>query len=88
MKSGIKYALMKITYNGHCCTLKENLIEYVKQLLGVAEEIIEEGLINLKANEDIVIEKRDEEKSIGSGGNNRDNVISRNRSVCGNICKR
>ena len=62
VKSGIKYALMKITYNGHCCTLKENLIEYVKQLLGVAEEIIEEGLINLKANEDIVIEKRDEEK--------------------------
>ena len=62
VKSGIKYALMKITYNGHCCTLKENLIEYVKQFLGVAEEIIEEGLINLKANEDIVIEKRDEEK--------------------------
>jgi exodeoxyribonuclease V alpha subunit len=62
VKSGIKYALIKITYNGHCCTLKENLIEYVKQLLGVTEEIIEEGLINLKANEDIVIEKRDEEK--------------------------
>ena len=54
--------MIKITYNGHCCTLKENLIEYVKQLLGVAEEIIEEGLINLKANEDIVIEKRDEEE--------------------------
>ena len=62
VKSGIKYALIKITYNGHCCTLKENLIEYVKQLLGVSEEIIEEGLINLKANEDIVIEKRDEEE--------------------------
>ena len=50
VKSGIKYALIKITYNGHCCTLKENLIEYVKQILGVSEEIIEEGLINLKAN--------------------------------------
>ena len=79
VKSGIKYALMKITYNGHCCTLKENLIEYVKQLLGVAEEIIEEGLINLKANEDIVIEKRDEEKSIGndvcsSNGNRHDSM--------------
>ena len=54
VKSGIKYALMKITYNGHCCTLKENLIEYVKQLLGVAEEIIEEGLINLKAKKLII----------------------------------
>ena len=41
IKSGIKYALIKITYNGHCCTLKENLIEYVKQLLGVSKEFIE-----------------------------------------------
>ena len=56
IKSGIKYALIKITYNGHCCTLKENLIEYVKQLLGVSKEVIEEGLITLKVNDDIVIE--------------------------------
>ena len=41
IKSGIKYALIKITYNGHCCTLEENLIEYVKTLLGVTEEEIE-----------------------------------------------
>lgn len=62
VKSGIKYALIKITYNGHCCTLKANLIEYVKQLLGVSEEVIEEGLINLKVNDDIVIEDRDGEE--------------------------
>ena len=31
VKSGIKYALIKITYNGHCCTLKDNLKEYVKR---------------------------------------------------------
>lgn len=62
VKSGIKYALIKITYNGHCCTLKENLIEYVKQLLGVSEEVVEDGLINLKVNDEIVIEDRDEEQ--------------------------
>ncbi|MBQ2836228.1 MAG: ATP-dependent RecD-like DNA helicase [Clostridia bacterium] len=62
VKSGIKYALIKITYNGHCCTLKANLIEYVKQLLNVSEAIIEDGLINLKVNDEIVIEDRDEEE--------------------------
>lgn len=60
--SGIKYALIKITYNGHCCTLKENLIEYVKQLLGVSTEVIEEGLLTLKLNDDIVVENRDGEQ--------------------------
>lgn len=62
VKSGIKYALIKITYNGHCCTLKANLIEYVKQLLNVSEAIIEDGLINLKVNDEIVIEDRDGEE--------------------------
>lgn len=62
VKSGIKYALIKITYNGHCCTLKANLIEYVKQLLGVNETVVEDGLINLKVNDEIVIEDRDGEQ--------------------------
>jgi len=64
VKSGIKYALIKITYNGHCCTLKSNLIEYVKQLLNVSEAIIEDGLINLKVNDEIVVEDRDGEEWI------------------------
>ena len=62
VKSGIKYALIKITYNGHCCTLKANLIEYVKQLLNVSEEVIEDGLINLNVNDEIVIEDREGEE--------------------------
>ena len=62
VQSGIKYALIKITYNGHCCTLKENLKEYVKQLLGVSDEIIEQEIINLKVNNDIVIEDREGEE--------------------------
>ena len=59
IKSGIKYALIKITYNGHCCTLEENLIEYVKSLLGVSTEEIENSLINLKAKGEIVEEERE-----------------------------
>lgn len=62
VKSGIKYALIKITYNGHCCTLKANLIEYVKSLLNVSEAIIEDGIINLKVNNEIVVENRDGEE--------------------------
>ena len=64
IQSGIKYSLIKITYNGHCCTLKENLKEYVKQLLGVSDEIIEQEIINLKVNNDIVIEDREGEEWI------------------------
>lgn len=64
VKSGIKYALIKITYNGHCCTLKTNLVEYVKSLLNVGEPVIEDGIINLKVNDEIVIEDRDGEEWI------------------------
>ena len=64
VKSGIKYALIKITYNGHCCTLKANLIEYVKNLLNISEPIIEDGIINLKVNNEIVVEDRDGEEWI------------------------
>ena len=62
IQSGIKYSLIKITYNGHCCTLKENLKKYLKQLLGVRDEIIEQEIINLKVNNDIVIENREGEE--------------------------
>ena len=61
IKSGIKYALIRITYNGHSCTLETNLIEYVKRLLGVSKDSIEEGIINLKANDEIIVEDRDGE---------------------------
>ncbi len=59
VESGIKYALIKATYNGHSCVIKENLIEFVITLLDVTIECIEDKLIGLKAKEEIVIEKRD-----------------------------
>lgn len=62
VKSGIKYSLNLISYNGHCCTIKENLIKYVKDLLGVPEPVIEDEIINLKVAEEIVVEKREEEE--------------------------
>jgi len=66
IKCGIKYSLLKITYNGHCCTLKENLIKYVKDLLKVEEDDIEHCLIDLNVKEEIVIEKREEENWVYS----------------------
>ena len=60
IRSGIKHSLTLMTYNGHCCTIYENLIEFVKQLLNVNEDNIEDVLINMKAKEEIVIEERDE----------------------------
>ena len=62
VKRGIKYALIKITYNGHCCTLESNLIEYVKTLLNVNEAVIQDGIVNLKVNNEIVVENRNDEK--------------------------
>jgi len=56
----VKYSLIKATYNGNSCVLKENLIEYVVALLDVMTENVEDALINLKAKDEIVIEERDD----------------------------
>ena len=58
IKSGIKYALMKITVNGHSCTILQNLEEYVSNLLNVSVDEIEENIISLKALGEVVIEER------------------------------
>ena len=62
IQSGIRYALMRITVNGHSCTLKENLIEFVISLLDVSVDCVEDNLINLKAKDEIVIEKRENQE--------------------------
>lgn len=66
IKCGIKYSLIKITYNGHCCTLENNLIKYVKELLKVEDDDIEHCLIDLNVKEEIVIEKREDENWVYS----------------------
>ena len=59
IRSGVKHALILMTYNGHCCTRYESLLDYVKKLLGVGENEVEECIINMKAKEDVVFEERD-----------------------------
>jgi len=63
IKSGIKYALLLASYNGHLCVQKENLIEFAKTNLDVSENEIDDNLINLKVLEEIVIEERDDQSS-------------------------
>ncbi len=62
--SGIKYGLIRSTYNGHACVLKSNLIEFVIHLLDVSSENVEDGLIALKVKDEIVVEKRQEEEYV------------------------
>ena len=62
VQSGIKYGLIKATYNGHSCILQTNLIEYVRTLLSINTEVIEDNIINLKAKEEIKVVKRNGEK--------------------------
>lgn len=62
--SGIKYGLIRSTYNGHTCVLKDNLVEFVIKLLDVSTENVEDGLINLRVKNEIVVEDREGEDFI------------------------
>ena len=62
--SGIKYGLIRSTYNGHSCVLKTNLIEFVISLLDVSTENVEDGFINLRAKNEIILEKREGEEYV------------------------
>lgn len=64
IKSGIKYAISCANLNGHCAVIKENLIAFCKELLGVTTEEIEENIIDLKVNNQIVIETRNEKSEL------------------------
>lgn len=64
IQSGIKHSLIRATYNGHCCTLRDNLIEFVISLLDVSKEQVENNIIALKVNNEIVEEQREEQEWI------------------------
>ena len=64
IKSGIKYALLRATSNGHCRILENNLYNFVQNLLGVSKEEIDNALIELKVRKEIVIEKEEEENLV------------------------
>lgn len=60
IESAIKYGIILSTYNGHTCVIKENLMIFLEQLLNVPISNIENGFINLKVREEIVIEERED----------------------------
>ena len=60
IKSGIKYALLVSSYNGHTCVIQENLVQYVEQILQVHPEQIMDNMVALSMQEEIVIEKRED----------------------------
>jgi len=60
IRSGIKYGLERVALNGHSTVVYEHLIEYVKSLLDVSENVVEETIINMKAKDEIVIEDRED----------------------------
>ena len=60
--NGIKYSLEIVSNNGHTCVQKQNLIEFVMELLNISEDLIESEFINLRAQDKVIIEKRDEEE--------------------------
>ena len=62
ISSGIKYALIQATYNGHSCVLLQNLEEYVTAILKISADDVENTLISLKAKGDIIIEERDDDE--------------------------
>ena len=64
IKTGIKYGLIVASNNGHCCVLKNNLIEFAKTILNVNDDLIEDNLINLKVEDEIVLEKREDDEWI------------------------
>ena len=60
VRSGIKYSLMRISYNGHTCVLMENLVNFVHNLLDVQDDIIQDNIIDLKVLGEIVLEERED----------------------------
>ena len=58
--SGIRHALNLASLNGHACVLEANLITYVVNLLGISEEDVLDGIKDLRAKEQIVLEQREE----------------------------
>ncbi len=55
IKSGIKYALLVASYNGHTCARKDILVQYVQDILDVSKENIEDNIINLNVASEIHI---------------------------------
>ena len=56
IESGIKYALLIASNNGNTCVEINSLKEFVKELLNIEDEYIDNAIINCKMNNEIVVE--------------------------------
>lgn len=54
--SGIKYALQTSSRNGNTCVLKQNLLEYVSNILGVEKEVVDNEISALLISKEIYLE--------------------------------
>ena len=61
VRSGIKFGLSRIALNGNSAVIYEHLVKYVKQLLNVNENIVEDSIISMRAKDELVLEDRDDE---------------------------
>lgn len=57
--SAVKYSLMLAGRNGNSCVLYDNLVTFIRDLLKIGSNQIEEEIINLKVKQEIYIEERD-----------------------------
>lgn len=56
ISSGIKYALISSSRNGNTCALKQNLIEYVSNILGVEKELVDNEISALLISKELYSE--------------------------------
>ncbi len=75
----VKYALSRATLNGHCTVLEDELYKYIRLLLGVENEEIEDSIIQLKVKGDIYIEEREDNNWVylGTYYKAEDNVVNK-----------
>lgn len=64
IESAIKYALIIASYQGHTCVLENNLISYIKDLINVDYDDIENCIINLKGRDEIEVQNIEENRWI------------------------
>ncbi len=61
IQSGIKYALIRSTLNGHSCVLESVLTDFVVDMLDISSSKIEEGLCDLEQKKEVCIEKQEDD---------------------------
>ena len=62
VRCGIKYSLLLSSYNGNTCVERENLLQFVQELLGIGIEQIEDNIKNLDVAGEIHLVTRNDKE--------------------------